>query len=133
MNLSPHFTLEEMIDSQTATRKGINNTPPEGAIENLRLLCQFILEPLRTAAGKPIRISSGYRSLKLNRAIGSKDDSQHIKGQAADFTVTGLSVAETVKLIQELGLPFDQLLDEYGAWVHCSYSPRHRRQVLKIG
>lgn len=132
MQLSQHFELSEFLVSQTATRKKIDNTPPPEAIENLRLLCQHILEPLRVAAGKPIRISSGYRSPKLNAAIGSKPNSQHIVGQAADFTIAGLSVAETVKLIQELGLPFDQLLDEFGAWVHCSYSPRHRRQFLKI-
>jgi uncharacterized protein YcbK (DUF882 family) len=132
MQLTEHFTLSEFTLSQTATRKGINNEPTPEAIENLKALCLHILEPLREAANAPIRISSGYRSLALNRTIGSKDDSQHIKGQAADFTVSGLSVAQIIELIQKLDLPFDQLLDEYSAWAHCSYSPRHRRQVLKI-
>lgn len=132
MKLSPHFELSEFVFSQTAIRKKLDNTPPEGAIENMRQLCLHILEPLRNATGKPIRISSGYRSAKVNAAIGSKPNSQHITGQACDFTIPGYTVQQVIAKVQELELPFDQLLNEYDSWVHISYSNRHRRQVLTI-
>jgi uncharacterized protein YcbK (DUF882 family) len=137
MQLSEHFTLEELTFSQTAARHDYDNTPNAEQIENLRQLCVHILEPLRAACNAPIRITSGYRSPKVNAAVGSKPSSQHLQGQAADFHVDGMSIKEIIAKVQELNLPFDQLIDEFsgngGGWVHVSYSPRHRRQVLKIG
>ena len=140
MILSPHFSLAEMLESQTARRKGITEqfSPPAEVIENLKALCTHILEPLRIEIGKPIGISSGYRCAKLNRAIGGAKKSQHVLGQAADLKATWMTHASLFHTIQEMKLPFDQLIWEYGtkeepAWVHVSYGERHRRQVLWVG
>ena len=85
MRLSKHFTLEEMCKSQTAVRKGIDNTPGSGEVKNLENVCYEILEPVRNKFDKPVTITSGYRSEALCEAIGSKKTSQHAKGQAVDF------------------------------------------------
>ena len=91
MTLSPHFTLAEMTASDTARREGIANTPSAAHIEALRQLCeQHVLEPVRAHFGRPVRITSGYRSPKLCLAVGSSVRSQHAKGEAADFEITGV-------------------------------------------
>ena len=128
--LSEHFSLDEFTASETATRKGIKNTPSTAVVENLRMLAA-LLEQVRTIlGGGAIHISSGYRSLALNRAIGSGDTSAHVRGYAADFTCpsfgTPLAVA---KKIAESNLKFDQLIYE-GTWVHISCDPQNRRQLL---
>ena len=140
MQLSPHFSLLEMLESQTARRKAIAEqfTPPQEVIDNLKALCEHILEPLRVAVGKSIHINSGYRRDKLNKAVGGAKTSQHLMGQAADLKPTGMTHAQLFHKIQELNLPFDQLIWEYGtkeepAWVHVSYGPRMRKQVLWVG
>jgi hypothetical protein len=101
---------------------------------HLTLLTERVLDPLREAFGKPIKVNSGYRCPKLNKAVGGSATSQHMTGQAAD--ITGGSKAENKKLfdlVRSLKLPFDQLIWENGGtWVHVSYSPRNRRQVLSI-
>jgi hypothetical protein len=130
INLTKNFTLSEMTVSQEAARSGLKNTPNAEQIESLRLLCENILQPLRDRTRKPVVVSSGYRSVSVNRRIGGSPASQHCKGQAADFTIPGMPVAEIVLLIRRMGLPYDQLLDEFSAWVHVSYSQRHRRQTL---
>lgn len=130
MKLGKYFTLDEMTASQTATRRGIRNAPSSPEIANLRALVQNVLDPLREHYGKPVVISSGFRSVALNRAVGGASTSQYVLGEAADLTIPGVSVANIVATIRQLKLPFDQLIDEYGDWVHVSYSPRHRRQVL---
>lgn len=129
-----YFTFDELSRSETAVRLNIDNTPSPAARSNLAALTDNILDPLRQAWGKPITVNSGYRCPALNRAVGGSTTSQHMSGQAADIT-TGNKVdnARLFQLVQDLGLPFDQLIDEQGfAWIHVSYSPRHRRQVLKI-
>ena len=142
--LSAHFSLAEMLASQTATRRGYAEQfqPEPVIISNLQALVANILEPLRVSLGVPIRVSSGYRCPRLNRAIGGARSSQHIQGHAADITAPGVPNAELLSRIVALGLPFDQLIaefpDEQGqpAWIHISYSPRHRRQqltALRIG
>ncbi len=132
-----YFTIRELTKSETANRKHIDNTPSPEAVNNLTALVDNILDPLREAWGKPIIVSSGYRSPKLNRAVGGSTSSQHVKGQAADICTLADTPQENKKLydlILQLGLPFDQLINEYGYnWVHVSYSSRHRRQQLKIG
>ncbi len=140
MNLSPHFSLAEMLESQTARRKQISEqfTPPEPVIANLALLCTHILEPLRIALGKPIQISSGYRCKRLNKAVGGVPTSQHVLGQAVDLQGVEMSNTAIFKKIKMLGLPYDQLIWEYGtrvdpAWVHVSYGVRNRRQILYVG
>lgn len=128
--LGKHFTLDELTLSQAAARKGLLNVPTPQVFDNLRDLVKHILDPLREHLGKPVVVSSGYRSKGVNALIGGAVNSQHCLGQAADIKVPGMSVAELVKTIRLLGLPFDQLIDEFGSWVHVSYSPQHRRKAL---
>lgn len=131
MKLSKDFELWEFTVSREAAKKGLNNTPATWHIANLKALCLNILQPLRDATGKSIVISSGYRSQTVNQLIGGSETSQHTQGQAADFRITGLSVADTIALIKKLDLPYDQLIDEYSAWVHVSYGPKQRREFLR--
>ena len=139
MKLSNNFSLKEMTTSQTAERKGINNTPNEAQILELTKLCANILQPIRNHYRTPVTISSGFRSEELCVAIGSSVNSQHAKGQAADFEIFSLSNSELAKWIIE-NLDFDQLILEYhnigepnSGWIHCSYkSPAdNRKQTLR--
>ena len=91
MKLSNNFSLKEMVKSQTAERKGINNNPSEDHMNNLKLLCENVLQPVRDHFGKVVSVSSGYRSEALCEAIGSSKNSQHAKGQAADFEIFDVS------------------------------------------
>ena len=134
MKLSGHFSLAELTKSQTATRKGIDNKPTLDHIENLTELCTQVLEPTRRNFGKPMVISSGYRSEELCEAIGSSKNSQHAKGQAADFEMFGIDNKELAKYIKN-NLVFDQLILEFynpddpsSGWVHCSYSKEENRK-----
>ena len=131
MNLSEHFTLAEMTRSQTASRKGINNEPSVGEIKALRLLCERVLEPVRAHYGKPVIVSSGFRSKRLNRAIGGSGTSQHTKGEAADFTIPGVSNLAVCRWMQD-HLNYDQLIYEFGesGWIHVSYCQPFRNQEL---
>lgn len=119
MKLSAHFTLEEMTASQTATRRGLNNTPNDSAIDNLRRLC-LVLEEVRKVVGKPITVTSGYRGRELNQAIGGASNSQHTYGCAADIKVHGLTPDEIIRMILTANIRFDQLIREYDSWVHIS-------------
>ena len=138
MNLSKSFTLNELTKSQEAIRLGINNTPNEEQIQNLKILCENILQPLRDYYGMPVSISSGYRSIELCKAIGSSATSQHTKGQAADFEIFGLANKEVADFVIQ-NLEYDQCILEFwnenepnSGWVHCSYSINgNRKQYLK--
>ena len=138
MKLSNNFSLSELTKSQTAERKGIDNTPSAEHQENLKLLCESVLQPIRDHFGKVVTISSGYRSPELCTAIGSSTKSQHASGCAADFEIFGVSNKELADYINE-HLDYDQLILEYwkesdpnSGWVHCSYSKNHnRKQYLK--
>jgi len=138
MNLTENFSLIELTKSQTAERKGIDNTPSPEHQENLKSLCTSILQPVRDHFSRVVSVSSGYRSEALCLAIGSKTTSQHAKGQAADFEIYGLSNKELADWINE-NLDYDQLILEYwkeedpnSGWVHCSYSEgNNRKQYLK--
>ncbi len=137
MQLSTNFTLVEMIKSSTAIRKGIDNTPSAQQIANLKALCVNILEPVRQHYKKPVKVTSGFRCIKLNKAIGGSGTSQHCNGEAADFTVEGVSNLEVCQWIKD-NLKFDQLIYEFGenGWVHCSYDSTLRQEVIsakKIG
>ena len=136
MQLSKHFTLEEMEKSQTATRKGIKNKAGSGEIKNLGDLCYEVLEPVRAKFDKPVTITSGYRSPELSEAIGSKSTSQHCSGEAVDFEIAGISNLQVALWIQN-NVDFDQLILEYytgepnSGWVHVSYQEgSNRKQVL---
>ena len=138
MKLSPNFSLSELTKSQTATRKGIDNTPSPEHQENLKKLCENVLQPVRDHFEQVVSVSSGYRSPELCTAIGSKITSQHARGEAADFEIFGVSNKELADYINE-HLEYDQLILEYwkesdpnSGWVHCSYSEgNNRRQYLK--
>ena len=135
MKLSEHFTLEEMAKSQTATRKGIPNTPSEAHTEAMRKVCENILEPVRTHYSIPFTPSSGYRSAELCLAIGSSVNSQHAKGEAVDFEVPSIPNFEVAGWVVA-NLDFDQLILEHytggnTGWIHCSYKDSgNRKEVL---
>ena len=138
MQLSKNFNLVELTKSQTATRKGIDNTPSTEHQENLKSLCENVLQPVRDHFSRVVSISSGYRSPVLCAAIGSKSTSQHARGEAADFEIFGLSNKELADWINE-NLDYDQLILEYwkesdpnSGWVHCSFSEgNNRKQYLR--
>ena len=134
MKLSKNFSLPEMTKSQTALRRGIDNTPTPDKIDPLTMLCEKVLQPVRDHFDRPVTITSGYRSPELCMAIGSKPTSQHTKGQAADFEVPGVSNMEVAKWISE-NLEFDQLILECytggnTGWIHCSYVHEPRKELL---
>jgi hypothetical protein len=136
MQLSKHFSLEEMERSQTAQRMGIKNKAGSGEIKNLTDLCYNVLEPCRAKFDKPIRISSGYRSEELCVAIGSKKTSQHALGMAVDMEIPSESNLKVALWIQN-NCDFDQLILEYytgeanSGWIHVSFHEgNNRKQVL---
>ena len=133
MLLSKNFSLLELTKSQTAERRGIENKPTAEHIENMVALCENILQPVRDQYGSFI-VSSGYRCPELCIAIGSSKDSQHAKGQAADFEVASVSNYKLASWIEE-NLEFDQLILECftggnTGWIHCSYVPDGRKETL---
>lgn len=134
--MGKYFTINELTKSSTAQRLHINNNPTQEVKDNLNKLIDNVLDPLRELYGKPIIVNSGYRCTKLNKAIGGAKNSQHLVGQASDIRTvqnTKESNKELFGLIKNSKLPFDQLINEYDYnWVHVSYSPRNRRQVLTI-
>ncbi|RIV87512.1 D-Ala-D-Ala carboxypeptidase family metallohydrolase [Aurantiacibacter zhengii] len=130
--LSPHFTLAEMVRSQTAARRGIANSPGQLEVAALKLLCEKVLEPVRAHFGKPVVVSSGYRSPRLNTAIGGSTSSQHCQGEAADFTVPGESNLAVCQWM-EVNLNYDQLIYEFGetGWIHASFD-KHRMRNMEL-
>lgn len=124
MNLSLHFTLDELIRSQEASRFGIDNYPSPEIIENLRALCADILEPLRNAISRPITVSSGYRCKLLNHRVGGAKNSDHVRGLAADITAAGLSTAALGAAVRSLSpyVPLSQCINEFPphGWIHVS-------------
>ena len=130
IKLSEHFTLEELTFSATAQRKQIDNKPPAEVLDNMKRLAAG-LEEVRAALGnKPMRINSGYRSPKLNRAVGGARLSAHMAGYAADFVCPDFgSPLKIVKALAATGIQFDKLIQE-GTWVHISFAPEARRQML---
>lgn len=130
MNLSPNFTLHEMTRSATAAKYGIKNIPNASHVENLRLLCTNILQPLRDLLGVPVTISSGYRCKALNRIIGGARNSQHQTGRAADLSVKGFTTEQLFQLIVDSNLEYDQVIEEFGEWIHISFSEKPRKIAL---
>ena len=134
MKLSKNFDLDEFRKSVTAIRNGIDNEPTKEHIYNIQLLVKFVLQPLRDALGKPIKITSGYRSENLNKLIKGSSRAQHCKGMAADLQFK-LDVVMNNKAIWdkviELSLPFDQMINEFDySWIHISYNHEHNRKSL---
>ena len=136
MYITKNFTLEELYKSNTASKLGINNIPNKDATNNLMILAVKILQPLREAYGKPITVTSGYRSLELNKAVKGSSTSQHLKGEAADLvTDNNKKLFEVAKrLIDEGEIKVGQLIDEYNyKWIHISLpNNKHNNQILHL-
>ena len=136
MNLSKNFTLAELTKSETAIRRGIDNTPNDEALNNLKTLCNMVLQKVRNSHGVVV-VTSGYRSPELNKAIGGSTTSDHCKGLAVDFEVPGLDNKQLALWIQD-NLTFKQLILEFytegepnSGWVHCSFEEgNNKNQVL---
>ena len=124
MILTKHFHLEEFLQSDTATRLGIDNTPDKESIANLHELANY-LEEIREEIGKPIIITSGYRSPALNQAVGGSPKSDHMEGRAVDFICPAYGTPlQVCQFIQQMHIPFKQLIHEFGRWVHLSIPGR---------
>jgi len=129
MNLSEHFTLEELTASQAAARNGLENKPDLEVTKNLRWLAGT-LEEVRKLVGKPVHVSSGYRSPAVNKAVGGSSKSAHMRGLAADITVPGMTSHDLAELIRSSSIAYDQLIHE-GTWVHLGLADGvMRRQVM---
>ena len=138
MILTKNFSLEEMYRSDTAQRCGIDNKPQtEEVVENLRALCLEVLQPLRDHLGKPVVVSSGYRCKDLNKKVGGVENSQHLKGEAADIKVRDREeLIDVMRYIMD-ETDFDQLIREKSGsteWVHVSHkrNGNNRRMVLRL-
>ena len=142
MKLSEHLSLNEVTKSNTAKRLGIDNTPTSEHLTNLKLVAEKVFEPIRKHFGKPINVSSGYRSKVLNDATpGSSATSQHCSGEALDLDQDEMNTGVTNKMVFEYiknNLEFDQLIWEFGTdvnpdWVHVSYEStgKQRKQILR--
>lgn len=138
MNLSNNFTLSELTYSSTAESKGVDNIPDRWALENLKKLCNDILQPIRDKYGKSIFINSGYRSPKVNRLVGGSLSSQHTKGEAADITVGSKEGNKKlfdliVKMIENKEITVGQLIDEKDyKWIHISLHYKKVNQILHL-
>lgn len=145
MKLSNSFTLSEMLRSNTATSLGIESqfNPPQKVIDNLTELCKNVLQPIRDGLKRPLRVTSGYRSHELNKAIKASLTSQHMKGEAADIEFwangierNGILLDEVLNLFFSGKIVFDQLIIEFPnennipKWLHISYSKKNRMEVL---
>jgi zinc D-Ala-D-Ala carboxypeptidase len=140
MKLSKNLSLAEFTRSQTAKRRGIDNTPMDNHLEAAKNLAENIFQPIREHFGKPIFISSGYRSDALNKAIGGSSSSQHSKAEAIDVDMDGHSEPTNTEVFYYIkdNLDFDQLIWEFGDdekpdWVHVSYKAmgEQRNQILQ--
>lgn len=137
MKLTNNFTLEELTKSETALRQGIDNTPTVEVVENLKVLCEKVLQPVRDHFGRGVKVNSGFRSLAVNAAVGGVQGakpSDHTRGMAADIEIPGLPNAELAEWI-EANLEFTQVILEFytpgvpdSGWVHVSYDPANLKK-----
>ena len=134
MNLSANFSLKELTKSDTATRLGIDNTPDEEALDNLKTLCDKVLQPVREHFGKSVTVNSAYRSPESNAAVGGSKTSDHCKGQAADIEIPGIPNADLANWISD-NLSYTQLILEFytpgvpdSGWVHVSYDAKNLKK-----
>ncbi len=136
MNLTPHFTLEELTASEAAERNGWDNSPNETELANLKRLADFLEQVKTVLGGKPIMINSAFRSKLVNDSVGSKDTSQHRIGCAADLRVPSMTPDEVVKAVVASGIGYDQVIREFDRWTHISIpndsSGIARKQALII-
>jgi zinc D-Ala-D-Ala carboxypeptidase len=136
MNLSEHFTLEELTASETAARNGWDNSPNLNELSNLKRLAEFLEQVKTVVGGKPVMINSAFRSKLVNDAVGSKDSSQHRIGCAADIRVPGMTPDEVVKAVIAADIGYDQVIREFDRWTHISIpnnpEDKPRQQALII-
>lgn len=139
MYITSNFTMEELVASNTAKKKGIDNTPTKKDMQRLCVLALQVLQPLRNSYKKPIKISSGFRCQALNKAVGGVLTSQHLKGEAADINTGSISENKKIfnlaqKMIKEGKLTVGQLIDEKGySWIHISLpNNKHKNQILHL-
>ena len=137
MQLTRNFSLAEMVKSETALRKGLDNTPGEAEIDNLRRLCEEVLQPVREHYGMGVKVNSGFRHPNVNAAVGGSTTSDHCKGMAADIEIPGVPNAELAQYIAD-NLTFRQVILEFytpgvpdSGWVHVAFNPAdNKKQVL---
>ena len=135
--LSANFSLNELTKSETALRHDLDNTPPQQVVDNLRTLCENVLQPVREGYGIAVKVNSGYRAPEVNAAVGGSKTSDHCKGQAADIEIPGVPNAELAQWIKD-NLDFTQLILEFytpgipdSGWVHVSYDANNlKKQTL---
>lgn len=130
-----NFTMSELLKSDIAEKYNISNIPDKQSLDNMLILICECLQPIRNYIDKPMNISSGYRSSRLNShpLINGAPNSQHVTGQAADFTIKGMTPKQIIEKVKASGVEYDQLLNEYNLWVHISYNKgKNRKQVLEI-
>ena len=127
-----NFKISELIHSDEANKRKINNMPDINSLDNMLELIVYCLQPIRDKLKKPMIITSGYRNAQVNKLVGGVSNSMHQYGQACDFKVSGMTPAQVVEFIKKSGVEFDQLICEYDKWVHISYvKGNNRKQVLK--
>lgn len=128
-----NFSISELTKSETANLHNIENTPDIKSLDNMLDLIVYVLQPIRDRLQKPMIITSGYRNEDVNRLIGGKPTSQHLKGQAVDFIVPNMAVDEVIMFIRNSYIEYDQLINEYDKWIHISYDKgNNRQQYFKI-
>lgn len=128
-----NFKISELIKSDTAIKNNINNMPDINSLDNLLDLIFYCLQPIRDKIKKPMIITSGFRSNLVNKLVKGVSNSQHLKGQAADFIINGMTPTQIIEKIKTCNIDFDQLINEYDRWVHVSYNKNNnRKQILKI-
>ena len=130
-----NFTMSELLKSDIATKYNISNIPDKQSLDNMLTLIIECLQPIRNYIDKPMLISSGYRSPRLNGhpLIKGSETSQHVTGQAVDFTIKGMTPKQIIEKVKGSGVEFDQLINEHNIWVHISYNKgKNRKQILEI-
>jgi hypothetical protein len=134
MNLTANFSLHELTKSETALRLDLDNTADDEATENLRMLCEMVLQPVRDHYGKGVKVNSAYRSPESNAAVGGSKTSDHCKGMAADIEIPGVANADLAQWIMD-NLDYTQLILEFytpgipdSGWVHVSYDPANLKK-----
>ena len=124
-----YFSMSELIHSDTALLHNINNMPDINSLDNMLDLIFYVLQPIRERIQKPMIITSGYRCKKVNRLVGGKETSQHLKGQAVDFIIKGMKSEKIIEEIIKSKIVFDQLIDEKD-WVHISFNKKKNRKMV---
>jgi uncharacterized protein YcbK (DUF882 family) len=126
------FKISELVHSDLAVQNNINNMPDINALDNLLELTFYCLQPIRDLIKKPMIITSGFRCSKVNFFAGGAINSQHLRGQAADFIIKGMTPKEIIEVIKNSNIEYDQLINEFDKWVHVSFNKgKNRKQILK--